>query len=137
MTADLAFYAYRDMAGCDWRPFVKAAVERNPVAIEKTASMSVKDVHQWLAAMNNGSIYEGPRLAQPDELANYATGDGLEKAFVLADVIRAKEPQNDIEIEIGGQQVVVRGGAEYRFESAKRLEGRVGISADGEISVSR
>jgi hypothetical protein len=24
-TVDLAFYAYRDMTRCDWRPFVKAA----------------------------------------------------------------------------------------------------------------
>ena len=24
VTADLAFYAYRDMQSCDWRPFIKA-----------------------------------------------------------------------------------------------------------------
>ena len=26
--ADLAFHAFRDLESCDWRPFVKAAVER-------------------------------------------------------------------------------------------------------------
>ncbi|KKK71376.1 hypothetical protein LCGC14_2914530, partial [marine sediment metagenome] len=31
-TVDLAFYAYRDMVSCDWAPFIKAAVERNPVS---------------------------------------------------------------------------------------------------------
>ncbi len=27
----LSLYAYRDMAVTDWRPFIKAAIERNPV----------------------------------------------------------------------------------------------------------
>ena len=35
-TADLAFYAYRDMESCDWDPFVKAALERNPISIRMT-----------------------------------------------------------------------------------------------------
>ncbi|MHC4426033.1 MAG: hypothetical protein ACYSYV_08060, partial [Planctomycetota bacterium] len=82
-TADLAFYAYRDMESCDWVPFVKAAVERNPVSTEMASSMSVEQVYAWLGQMKNISIYDGKRLAQPDEVANYRTGDGLEKAFLL------------------------------------------------------
>ncbi|GAG38207.1 unnamed protein product, partial [marine sediment metagenome] len=42
-TADLAFYAYRDMASCDWLPFVRAAVERNPVSLELTKSMPIDE----------------------------------------------------------------------------------------------
>jgi len=73
-TADLAFYAYRDMESCDWTPFIKAAVERNPVSIDRTKSMSVEQVYDWLEQIKNDSIYDGKRLAQPDEVANYKTG---------------------------------------------------------------
>jgi len=38
-TADLAFYAYRDIESCDWAPFIKAAVERNPVSVQMVDSM--------------------------------------------------------------------------------------------------
>jgi hypothetical protein len=41
-TADLAFYASRDMETCDWTPFIKAAVERNPVSLEMCTSGSKK-----------------------------------------------------------------------------------------------
>ncbi|MHC4639473.1 MAG: hypothetical protein ACYTBV_18550, partial [Planctomycetota bacterium] len=75
-TADLAFYAYRDMTWCDWQPFIKATLERNPVSIEMTKSMSIDEVYNWLEKMNNNSIYDENRLAQPDEVANYKTGDG-------------------------------------------------------------
>src|SRR3989339_452406 len=48
-TADLAFYAYRDMESCDWEPFVKAAVERNPISLEAAKDKSVEETYQWLA----------------------------------------------------------------------------------------
>ena len=73
---DLAFYAYRDMTRCDWRPFVKAAIERSPVSAEKTESMTAEQIHSWLTGLPGASIYDGTRLAQPDEAANYHTGDG-------------------------------------------------------------
>ncbi|GAG44346.1 unnamed protein product, partial [marine sediment metagenome] len=47
-TADLAFYTYRDMKSCDWVPFIKAAVERNPVSIQMAESMSIQEVYAWL-----------------------------------------------------------------------------------------
>ena len=98
--ADLAFYAYRDMESCDWRPFVKAAVERSPVSLEKTKSMSIEEVYEWLNRMPDVSIYDGNRLAQPDELANYRTGDGLEKAFLLANVLRHRQPEQRLHLEV-------------------------------------
>jgi hypothetical protein len=134
-TADLAFYAYRDMESCDWVPFVKAAVERNPVSVQMVNSKSLEEVHCWLQQMNSVSIYDSKRLAQPDEVANYKTGDGLEKAFLLADIIREKNPKQDIKIAVDNDVVVVTGQREYRFLSAKGLQKQVRISADGTIMI--
>jgi hypothetical protein len=134
-TADLAFYAYRDMETCDWIPFIKAAVERNPVSVQMVDSVSLEQVLAWLNQMNNNSIYDGKRLAQPDELANYKTGDGLEKAFLLANVIRQRNPAQNIEIVSDKTAVVLKGPNQYRFVSAKGLQKQLSISADGVITI--
>ncbi|MBN1392234.1 MAG: hypothetical protein JW947_05460 [Sedimentisphaerales bacterium] len=133
--ADLAFYAYRDMETCDWVPFIKAAMERNPVSIQRVESMSLEQVLAWLNRMNNDSIYDGKRLAQPDEVANYKTGDGLEKAFLLANVIRQRNPAQNIEIVSEKNGVILKGTNQYHFESDKGLRRNVFISADGTITV--
>jgi hypothetical protein len=124
-TADLAFYAYRDMQTCDWAPFIKAAIERNPVSIEMAGEMSYDQVYKWLANLVDESIYSGKRLAQPDEVVNYGRGDGLEKAFLLANVIHAAQPGEDIEIVIDDKDVVLKGPQEYRFLSSKGLTKQV------------
>lgn len=122
MTADLSFYAYRDMENCDWAPFIKAAFERNPVSIEATGNMSVGQAYEWLGQMNDESIYDGKRFAQPDEVTNYGRGDGIEKAFVLANIIRDREPGENIEIIIDNKNVVLKTASkEYRFISAKEI----------------
>jgi hypothetical protein len=123
------------MESCDWVPFVKAAVERNPVSIQMVTSMSLEEVYTWLNQMNNDSIYDGKRLAQPDEVANYKTGDGLEKAFLLANVIRQRNPAQNIEIVSDKSGVVVKGPDQYRFASAKGLQKQISISADGNITI--
>ncbi len=135
-TVDLAFYSYRDMESCNWLPFVKAAVQRNPVSIQMAEAMSVEEIYAWLEQMKNASIYDGKRLAQPDEVANYKTGDGLEKAFLLANVIRERNPEQDVEIITDKYQVILIGQSEYRFVSTKGLEKHVSISADEKISVN-
>jgi len=134
-TADLAFYAYRDMETCDWAPFIKAAVERNPVSLKMVESKSDDDIYAWLEQMNDTSIYDAKRLAQPDEVANYKTGDGLEKAFLLADVIRQRKPEQNIELVVDKNDVILKGPDEYRFVSAKDLEKQIRISSAGTISV--
>jgi len=131
VTADLAFYAYRDMGSCDWAPFIKAAIERNPVSVRMAGDMSLEQVYVWLGQMNDGSIYDQQRLAQPDEVANYRTGDGLEKAFVLANVIRQRDPGQDIELIANNDQIVLKGTDEYQFASGKGFKKRVFIPADG------
>ena len=55
------------MTTCDWAPFVKAAVERNPVSVEMTRDMSIDQVYRWLEKMDNFSIYDGARLAQLEQ----------------------------------------------------------------------
>ena len=122
ITADLAFYAYRDMTRCDWRPFVKAAVERCPVSIEKFNDNKFEEVYRQLTAMGNKSIYDGPRLAQPDEVVNYNTGDGIEKAFVLANNLHHRHPDQPVRIDIDSKTVIVRGEGEYTFNSSKQLK---------------
>ena len=135
-TADLAFYAYRDMETCDWMPFLKAVVERNPVSLAMAQSMSPDALYELLQKIDGGSIYDGKRLAQPDEVANYRRGDGLEKALLLANVIRQKSPNENIEIAVSGNSVVLKGAGEYRFDSSNGLEKQIRISSAGEIIVS-
>ncbi len=136
VTADLAFYAYRDMETCDWLPFLKAAVERNPVSLEMALSISLDVLYEHLQKMDNISIYNGPRLAQPDEVINYHRGDGIEKALLIANVIRQKFPKENIEINAAGINILVQGAGRYRFESSKELKKHVSFSSSGEIVVS-
>jgi len=132
-TADLAFYTYRDMESCDWTPFIKAAVERNPVSIQAAESMSTEEVFVCLEQMENISIYDGKRLAQPDEVANYKTADGLEKAFLLANVIRERNPKQDIGITVDNNDVLLKSHGKYRFVSSKGFKKQIDIPAGGVV----
>ncbi len=133
-TVDLAFYAYRDMEASDWRPFITAAVERNPVSLAATESMTIAQVHTWLNGMEGASIYDGNRLAQPDEVANYGRGDGLEKAILLANVMRHRDPGQDLTLTVGDARVQLRGTQEFEFTTGKHLQGQVAIAPNGAIS---
>ncbi len=135
--ADLSFYAFRDMDNCAWEPFVKATIERSPVSLEKTKSLSLEEVYDWLNHLPDNSIYDGNRLAQPDELANYGAGDGLEKAYLLANVLRHRNPEQALHLEVDRRTVVLQGAREYDFVSAKTLEGQVDIEPDGRITAQR
>jgi len=126
-TADLAFYAYRDMESCDWEPFIKAAIERNPVSIEAAKEKTIQQAYDWLSDMPNESIYDGKRLAQPDEVVNYSTGDGVEKALTLADIIRDRKGEQQIKISITYQKVAVKADQEYEFTSNKSFDKKLTI----------
>ncbi|HEX7510774.1 MAG TPA: hypothetical protein VF335_05710 [Chitinivibrionales bacterium] len=120
---DLAFAAYRDMSRTPWKPFVKAALERNPVCIAGFGNAPMADVARKLDALDNESIYDGKRMAQPDEVWNYGRGDGLEKALCLIDVIKNKRPHDTVSLQGDGKKVVVKfGNEEYAFTSGKGLE---------------
>ncbi len=120
--ADLAFYAARDLTRTDWAPFLKAALERNPVCIEATKDLSDDSLMQILTALPSESIYDGPRLAQPDEVWNFQTGDGLEKAILLATVLKSRHPEEKIGLNIQPDRVELKlSGQTVSFASTKGL----------------
>ncbi|MBD3422573.1 MAG: hypothetical protein GF398_20850 [Chitinivibrionales bacterium] len=121
-TADLAFMAYRDMTKSPWKPFLKAALERNPVSIAGAAGLSIDQAADKLRLMNNESIYDGTRMAQPDEVWNFNRGSGLEKALCLMNIMCARRPENPVELTGDAKRVCVgiRGGREYLFELTKK-----------------
>ena len=127
ITADLAFYAYRDMASCKWQPFIRAAVERNPVSIEETKAMSPDEIYNWLGQMENDSIYDGKRLGQPDEVVNYKRGDGLEKAILLANIIHQRDPKQEIKIVAVGNNITLEAQKKYEFTSTKNFNKQINI----------
>ena len=131
-TADLAFMAYRDMSKAPWKPFLKAALDRNPVCIEGARALDTSELHQKLSMLENTSIYDGARMAQPDEVWNYGQGDGLEKAICMMNILRRRHPHEGLRLKGDGRAVLVcrEDGTEWRFESTKNLE----LPGDGDFS---
>jgi hypothetical protein len=121
--ADLAFYAYRDLSRTDPAPFLKAALERNPVSIAALEDLADDSLQSAVEALADRSIYDEPsRLAQPDEVWNYARGDGAEKALLLANLLRARHPEDKIAIEVAPDAATLHAGERtVRFESSKGL----------------
>ncbi|MBN1512917.1 MAG: hypothetical protein JXB13_12960 [Phycisphaerae bacterium] len=124
--AELAFYAYRDLTRTEPEPFLAAAMQRNPVCVEGAEAVDTDVLPDRVRAFTEASIYDGPgRLAQPDEVWNYGRGDGLEKAVLLAALLRARRPGADLRIDIEGDTCVLRAdGAAHAFPTAKQLPGQ-------------
>jgi hypothetical protein len=121
-TALLALYVYRKMDAIDWTPFIKAALERNPVSAEGLKDASPEEAYQFLTALPDESIYEGVRLAQPDEVWNFGRGDGVEKALVLANFLRSKDPGIKLELKIERDEASLETDLQpYRFSTSKNL----------------
>jgi len=121
--AELAFYAWRDLSRIDPRPFVAAAIERNPVGVTQLAGGTEAEAAEAIQKLEDESIYDGPhRLAQPDEVWNYGRGDGIEKSLLLGSVLHSRDPQRALKIEISGGRAVLLGkGIEYEFATAKDI----------------
>lgn len=127
-TALLSLYVYRQMDKIDWTPFMKAALERNPVSIEGLKGMNEEDAYKTLSALSNESIYDGVRLAQPDEVWNYSRGDGAEKAILFANYLINKNQQHTLKISIRGEKVTLEHNKKaYTFLSTKGLQKEVTI----------
>jgi hypothetical protein len=123
LMADLAFTASRDMKRAPWKPFLKAAIERNPVSIEGSKDLDTERLAEKLWMMENESIYDTSRLAQPDEVWNYNRGDGIEKAICLMNVLNNRFPDDEITLEGDGKKVCVTiGKKEYTFQTSKELD---------------
>lgn len=126
--ADLAFYASRDLSAVDWAPFLKAGIERNPVSIQETADLSDTDLIKMFEEMTNESIYDGSHVAQPDEVWNFQRGDGLERAFTLANIWKSRYPDAQIELDSANQQVTLNiDDRAISFNSSKGLTKRVSL----------
>ena len=119
--ADLAFSAYRDMARAPWKPFLKAALQRNPVCIAACRNLDIDAAAEKLAAMDNTSIYDGTRIAQPDEVWNFSRGDGLEKALCLMNIVRSRMPDSTQLLLGDGTRIVLRvdDARDYTFVTSK------------------
>jgi len=121
--ADLAFYASRDLSATDWQPFLKAALERNPACIKATKELDDEALLQTFEKMPNESIYDGSRVAQPDEVWNFQRGDGIERAITLANIWLTRHPGDAIVLTANGSKVTLKiCETEFFFESSKGLE---------------
>jgi len=121
--AGMAFYAYRDLLRTEPEPFLLAAMDRNPVSLIGTDSLEEADLLDEIQTMPDGSIYdEKGRLAQPDEVWNYRCGDGVEKAVLLANILRRKRPGEEFHIRVSPDQISLKGaGHDVTFHSKKGL----------------
>ncbi len=120
-SADLAFYAGRFMDSCDWKPFLKAVFERNPVSVAYFHDKTADEVFAELRSWPYESIYEGNRLALPDEVVNFKRGDGLEKAITLLNILKLKH--QDSHLNCHDHIARVKGqGFSFEFPSAKQFE---------------
>jgi len=121
---DLAFYAYRDINRTGQEPFLKAAMERNPVSIAGAKPMSDDEVLAVVRAMPPESIYdEDGRLAQPDEVWNFGRGDGVEKAVLLAAIFKTRKPGTTITIEVAPDRaVLIMDAQQMEWVSVKGLK---------------
>jgi hypothetical protein len=121
LIADLAFYAGRYMDSCDWKPFCKAAFERNPVSIEQFHDLDLQGVYDLLQSWPNESIYEGNRLALPDEVVNFQRGDGIEKAITLVNIAKARHL--DVTLEQHAAAISIRQGkVRFDFTTMKKIQ---------------
>jgi len=98
-------------------------VERNPVCLTDLAGKGIHDVYKIILTLPDQSIYDSCRLALPDEVWNFRRGDGIEKAFLLADYIISCDKEALITVDIDKQDVSIKYNDQtYRFESTKDLK---------------
>ena len=90
--AALAPYAGHELGETESAPFVKAALERSPVSKAALSATDAGTAIARIAALGDESIYDGAsRLAQPDEVWNFGTGDGLETCLLAANILGGTE----------------------------------------------
>ena len=120
--SQLALYIYRKMDKINWLPFIKAAIERNPVCFTDLNNKNITEVYSILLDMSDESIYEGQRLALPDEVWNFKRGDGVEKSLLLADFLSHGDKVSEVRIEIDRHNVILNHlGKDYHFHSHKNF----------------
>ena len=132
----LTLYVYRLMDKIDWLPFIKAAIERNPVSFIDLAGKSASEVFEILNVLPDESIYVGNRLALPDEVWNFRRGDGIEKALLFADYLIHMDSCSKISIDINNDKVILKIYEDvYQFKSNKNFNKSIQIEGK-EIKIS-
>ena len=102
-----------------------AAFDRNPVSIEYFREMELPEVFRQLKSWPNESIYDGTRLALPDEVVNYQRGDGIEKALTLVNVAKAR--RIEVLLERHSDTILIRHGkVRFDFTTVKKIEVHLG-----------
>ncbi len=113
-TAALAPYAGRELGKTESGPFIDAALKRCPVSRQALGGNgptkpNAQDVLERIGRLGSESIYDGPsRVAQPDEVWNFGTGDGLEKCILAANAL-------------GGTEIRVDGAAATLFDGERAI----------------
>jgi hypothetical protein len=127
----LSLYAYRDMRKTEWLPFIKAAIERNPVCHQFFEGKDASNIYTVVNSFENESVYDSGRLAQPDEVWNFRRGDGTEKAFLMADAIVSIDTSAEIDINISGVEVELKyNNTGYFFISNKDFRKNITIKGN-------
>ncbi|MCU0472408.1 MAG: hypothetical protein MUC93_03435 [Bacteroidales bacterium] len=130
-TSLITLYVYREMDKISWLPFLKAAIERNPVCFNDLNGKKLNEVFKILSEMPDESIYDDKRLALPDEVWNFGRGDGIEKALLMADYIIGKDISSVITVEIGNRKVRLNyNGEVYNFSSTKSFKKSINITGN-------
>jgi hypothetical protein len=127
----LTLYVFRDMDRISWEPFIKAAMERNPVCLQDLNGKTSDEVFNILYQLPGHSIYDDNRLAQPDEVWNFQRGDGVEKALLMADFIIHNDKRDSVKIEIENKKVILHyKGKIYHLDSSKSFNKSIQISGN-------
>lgn len=127
--ARLTLYVYRQMDMIEWLPFIKAAIERNPVCHDDLKGMPVSEIYSILTDLPDQSIYDQNRLAQPDEVWNFQRGDGAEKAILLANYIISSDPGASVTIELDKNNATLKyNSEEFIFKSFRNFRKRITLS---------
>lgn len=122
----LTLYVHRAMDIIEWSPFVKAAIERNPVSFEFLEGKSTQETYAIINRFENDSIYDGKRLALPDEVWNFGRGDGIEKAFLMASWLLHEHPGDSVGLNIENMRVeLISGQGRFSFTSSKQMSKRI------------
>jgi len=134
-TADLSFYSFRDFSKTRWEPFLKAAIERNPVSVEACEKFNDDEIIKILENFPNESIYDNFRIAQPDEVWNYRRGDGLERAICLANILKNRNKNLHISIDVEKDYVTVSINEKtISWPSSKGLKGHINFDSNSFIN---
>jgi hypothetical protein len=127
----LTLYVYRQMDKIDWLPFIKAAIDRNPVCFNDLNDKSLEDIYVIMSALPNESIYDYKRLALPDEVWNFRRGDGIEKALLMADVIINRNKGAEVNLKIDHKSVSLDyDHHKFEFTSIKQFRKTIRISGN-------